>query len=102
MRKIHGIILKKKSRAFFNILTEPLLAQKKNDTSTESSDTKLFADGKSKDVALSGGLDAHLQQKDIEKKVTMDQSKDEKKKKIIGPISFIYQDIKSKVYAHLF
>jgi hypothetical protein len=39
-----------------------------NDTSKGSSDTQLFGAGKSGGVALSGGLHAHLPQKDIEKK----------------------------------
>jgi hypothetical protein len=42
-----------------------------NDTSTERSDTQLFRARKSEGVALSGGLNAHLQQKDIEKKVNL-------------------------------
>ena len=42
-----------------------------NDTSQESSDTQLFGAGKSRGVALSGELHAHLPQKDIEKKVNL-------------------------------
>ena len=51
-----------------------------DDTSTERSDTQLFEAGKSEDMALLGGLHAHLPQKDIEKKVSLTElNQDEKK-----------------------
>ena len=59
---------KKNSFSFFQYSDRTAASTETNDTSTESSDTKLFADGKSNGVALSGGLHAHLLQKDIEKK----------------------------------
>jgi hypothetical protein len=45
-------------------------------------------------VALSGGLHAHLPQKDIEKKVNLtEESQDAKKKKnLIAPILFLYYE----------
>ena len=53
-----------------------------NNTSKERSDTQLFGAGKFEGVALSGGLHAHLPQKDIEKKVNLtEQSQEAKKKK---------------------
>ena len=57
------------SSSFFQYSYRTVASIETNDTSTESSDTKLFADGKFECVALSGGLHAHLPQKDIEKKV---------------------------------
>ena len=42
-----------------------------NNTSVGSSDTQLFGAGKFGGMALSGGLHAHLLQKDIEKKVNL-------------------------------
>ena len=53
-----------------------------NDTSKERSDTQLFGAGKFEGVALSGGLHAHLPQKDNDQKVNLtEQSQDAKKKK---------------------
>ena len=50
-----------------------------NDTSTKRFDTQLFGVEFFEGVALSGGLHAHLPQKDIEKKVNLtEQSQDQK------------------------
>ena len=57
------------SSSFFEYSDRTVACTETNDTSTESSDTKLFADGKFEGVALSGGLHAHLLRKDIEKEV---------------------------------
>ena len=57
------------SSSFFPYSDRTVASKETNDYSTESSDTKLFANGKSEGVALSGGLHAHLQQKDFERKV---------------------------------
>ena len=44
-------------------------------------------------MALSGGLHAHLPQKDIEKKVNLtEESQDAKKKFLIAPILFLYYE----------
>ena len=64
-----------------------------NDTSTESSDTKLFANGTSEDVDLSRGLHAYLLQKDIEQKSEFNGAKSGRKKnKIIVLILFLYYE----------
>jgi hypothetical protein len=45
-------------------------------------------------VALSGGLHAHLLQKDFEKKVNLTElSQDAKKKNLIAPILFLYYEL---------
>jgi hypothetical protein len=62
------ISFQKKISSLFQYSDRTVASTETNDTSTESSDTKLFADGKSEGRALSGGLHAHLLQKDIEKK----------------------------------
>ena len=81
------------SSSFFEYSDRTVACTETNDTSTESSDTKLFAVGKSKGVALSGGLHAHLPQKDIEKKVNLtEQIQDAKKYKEIAPIFFLYYE----------
>jgi hypothetical protein len=63
------ISFQKKISRLFQYSDRTVASAEKNDTSTESSDTKLFSDGKSEGVALSGGLHAYLRQKDIEKKI---------------------------------
>ena len=83
--KIISFQKKKKSEAFFNILTEPLPVQKQMIPQL-SSDTKLFADGKSKGVALSRGLHAHLLQKDIVKKVNFTEQSQNANFFLIAPI----------------
>jgi hypothetical protein len=62
------ISFQKKISSLFQYSDRTVASTKTNDTSTESSDTKLFADRKFEGVALSVGLHAHLLQKDIEKK----------------------------------
>jgi hypothetical protein len=64
-----------------------------NDTSTERSDTQLFRARKSEGVALSGGLNAHLQQKDIEKKVNLTKLSQEANFFLTAPILFLYYDL---------
>jgi hypothetical protein len=59
------ISFQKKISSLFQYSDRTVASTETNDTSTESSDTKLFADGKFKGVALSGGLHAYLLQKDI-------------------------------------
>ena len=46
------------SSSFFEYSDRTVACTETNDTSTESSDTKLFADGKFEGVALSRGLHA--------------------------------------------
>jgi hypothetical protein len=75
------ISFQRKNSSLFQYSDRTVASTETNDTSTESSDTKLFVDGKSEDVALSGGLHANLPQKDIEKKVNLtEESQDAKKK----------------------
>ena len=52
----NNIISKKNSSSFFQYSDKTVASTETNDTSTESSDTQLFAAGKSEGVALSGGL----------------------------------------------
>ena len=76
------ISFKKKISSLFQYSDRTVASTETNDTSAESSDTKLFANEKSEGVALSGGLHAHLLQKDFEKKVNLTElSQDAKKKK---------------------
>ena len=65
--------------AFFQYSDRTVASTERNDTSAESSDTKLFANGKSEGVALLGGLHAHLPQKDIETKVNLTELSQETK-----------------------
>ena len=69
-----------------------------NYTSKERSDTQLFGAGKFEGVVLSGGLYAHLPQKDIEKKSKFNGGKSGCKKKMCQSYSYIMR----KVYAHCF
>ena len=73
-------LFRKFSPSLFQYSERTIASTETNDTSEESSDTQLFGAGKSEGVALSGGLHAHLPQKDIEKKVNLtEQSQDAKK-----------------------
>jgi hypothetical protein len=63
----NNMISKKKS-SLFQYSDRTIASTETNDTSTESSDTELFADGNFEGVALSGGLHAHLLQKTLKKK----------------------------------
>ena len=69
------------SSSFFQYSDRTVASTETNDTSTESSDTKLFADGKSEGVALSGGLHAYLLQKTLKKKVNLTELSQDAKKK---------------------
>ena len=62
------ISFQKKNLNLFQYSERTVASTETNDTSTESSDTQLFAVWKSEGVALSRGIHAHLLQKDIEKK----------------------------------
>ena len=62
------------------------------DASKENSDTQLFAARKFEGVGLSGGLHAHLPQKDIEKKVNLTEESRAFKKNLIAPILFLYHE----------
>ena len=67
---------------FFSILKEPLIVRNKRYLKKRS-DTQLFLARKFEGVAQSGGLHAHLSQKDIEKKVNLtEERKSGRKKKI--------------------
>ena len=66
--------------SFFLYSDRTVASTETNDTSTESSDTKLFANGKFEGVALSGGLHVHLLQKDIERKSKFNGAKSGRKK----------------------
>ena len=65
------ISFQKKISSLFQYSDRTVASTETNDTSTESSDTQLFAARKFKGVAFLGGLHAHLPQKDIEKKVNL-------------------------------
>ena len=69
------------SSSLFLYSERTIASTETNDTSKESSDTQLCGAGKSGGVALSGGLHAHLPQKDIEKKSKFDGGKSGRKKK---------------------
>ena len=84
------IICQKKSQAFFNSLKELLLVQKKTILQQKGPILSFL------ELALSGGLHAHLLQKDIEKKVNLTEtSRDSKTCFLITPIIYLY-------YAHCF
>jgi hypothetical protein len=68
------------SSSLFLYSERTIASTETNDTSEGSSDTQLFGAGKSGGVALSGGLHAHLPQKDIEKKSKFDGGKSGRKK----------------------
>ena len=55
--------------SLFQYFERNIASSETNDTSKKRSDTLLFGAKKFEGVALPGGLHAHLQQKDIEKKV---------------------------------
>ena len=70
---------RKKFSRLFQYYERTNASTETNDTSTKRSDTQLFVAGYSEGMALSGGLHAHLLQKDIEKKVNlMEESQDAK------------------------
>ena len=88
------ISFQKKISSLFQYSERTIASTETNDTSTESSDTQLFGAGKSKGVALSGELHAHLPQKDIEKKSKFSRAKSGfKKKKSMAPILFLYSEL---------
>ena len=69
------------SSSLFLYSERTIASTKTKDTLIGSSDTQLFGAGKSGGVALSGGLHAHLPQKDIKKKGNLtEESQDAKKK----------------------
>ena len=74
------ISFQKKISSLFQYSERTIAGTETNYTSTERSDTQLFRAGKSKGVALSGGLHAHLLQKDFEKKVNLTEQSQETKK----------------------
>jgi hypothetical protein len=79
---VKEISFRKKISDLFQYSERTIASTETNDISAESSDTQLFAAGKSKGVALSGGLHAHLPHKDFKKKVNLAElSQDAKKKK---------------------
>ena len=61
----------KKISRLFQYSERTVASTDTNDTSTESSGTKLFAAGKFEGVAISGGLLAHLLPKTLKKKVNL-------------------------------
>ena len=71
----------KKIISLFQYSERTIASPETNDTSTERSNTQLFEAGKSKGVALSGGLHAYLPQKDIEKKHNFNRAKSGRQKK---------------------
>jgi hypothetical protein len=75
------ISFRKKFSILFQYSERTIASTETNNTSTERSDTQLFGAGKSKGVALSEGLHAHLLQKDIEKKVNLKELSQDAKKK---------------------
>ena len=95
----HNSIIWKKniSSSFFEYSDRTVACTETNDTSTESSDTKLFADVKSKGVALSGGLHTHLLEKDIEKSKFNGAKSGVQDAKffffLIAPILFLYYEL---------
>ena len=65
-----------------------------NDTSKERSDNQLLAAEKTKGLALSEGLPAYLQQKNIEKKRKFAGANSGSKKKcLIAPILCLYYEL---------
>ena len=79
------------SSSLFLYSERTIASTETNDTSEGSSDTQLFGAGKSGGVALSGGLHAHLPQKDIEKKSKFDGGNSGCKKNV--PILFLYYGV---------
>ena len=78
--KSRKFFFRKFSSSLFQYSERTIASTETNNTSTERSDTQLFGAGKCEGVALSGGLHAHLPQKDIEKKVNLtEESQDAKK-----------------------
>ena len=73
------ISFQKKISSLFQYSERTIASTETNDTSTESSVTQLFGAWKSEGVALSGGLHAHLPQKDIETKVNLTELSQETK-----------------------
>ena len=61
-------LFQKISPGLFQYSERVIASTETNDTSEEGSDTQLLGAGKFGGVALSGGLPAHLPQKDIKKK----------------------------------
>jgi hypothetical protein len=74
--------IKKISSSLFLYSERCIASTETKNTPEGSSDTQLFGAGKSGGVALSGGLHAHLPQKDIEKKSKFDGGKSGRKKKL--------------------
>ena len=72
----------RKISSLFQYSERTIANKETNDTSTESSDTQLFGAWKFEGMALTGGLHAHLPQKDIEKKGKFNGAKSGRKKKI--------------------
>ena len=92
MRKLWKLYHFEKNSQAFQYSERTITSTETNDPSTESSDTQLFGAGRSKGVALSGGLHAHLSQKEIESKGKFNGAKDAKKK-LIAPSLFLYYDL---------
>jgi hypothetical protein len=84
--------IKKKniSSSIFHNSERTIASTETNDTSKESSDTQLFAARKFEGVALSGGLHAHLPQKDIEKKVNLTEESQDAKKRNFNRANLIF------------
>ena len=74
----------KKFSSLFQYSERTIASAEPNNISTESSDTQLFGAGKSKGMALTGGLHTHLPQEDIEKKGKFNGAKSGRKKKKIN------------------
>ena len=80
--KIAKIIsFRKKIWSLFQYSERTIASPETNNTSKERSDTKLFGAGKFEGKALSGGLHAHLPQKDNDQKVNLTEESQEAKKK---------------------
>ena len=79
--KIAKIIsFRKKFSSLFQYSERTIASPETNNTSKERSDTKLFGAGKLEGKALSGGLHAHLPQKDNDQKVNLKEESQEAKK----------------------
>jgi hypothetical protein len=76
----NNFISKKIYSILFQYSDRTIAITETNDTSTENSDTELFADGNFEGVALSGGLHAHLLQKALKKEVNLTELSQDAKK----------------------
>ena len=90
LEKIAKIIsFRKKISSLFQYSERTIASPETNNTSKERSDTQLFGAGKFEGGALSGGLHAHLPQKDNDQKVNLTEESQEAIKKKINLANLI-------------